>query len=203
MILSADEIAAIMPLAGGRIHVYVDPLNDAISRFAIDTTHEVASFLAQVAHESAQLTRTVENLNYSAEGLLKTWPKRFTAELAAQVARQPERIANIVYANRCGNGDAASGDGYKYRGRGLIQITFLDNYRACGAALGLPLVQQPERLAEPEYAALSAGWFWQAKNLNQYADDDDIRAETHIINGGEAGLAQRQAFFDKAIQVLA
>ncbi len=203
MLVSAEDLARIMPLAGMRVRTYLDPLNDAMAKFGIDNAHETASFLAQIAHESGQLSRVVENLNYSAEGLLKTWPKRFTPELAQRVARQPERIANIVYANRCGNGGPETGDGYRYRGHGLIQVTFKDNHRACGEALGLNLLIEPERLREPEYAAASAGWYWQAHKLNQYAEDDDVRDETHIINGGEAGLAQRQAFFNQAIKVLA
>lgn len=192
-----------MPRAGGRIHDFLDPINDALGRFGIDTPHEVASWLAQIAHESAQLTRTVENLNYSADGLMRTWPKRFGSNLARQCERQPERIANIAYANRMGNGPPESGDGYRYRGRGLPMVTGKNNYRACGEALGVNLLMEPARLCEPEYAALSAGWFWQANKLDQYDDDRDVQEETRIVNGGATGLAERQAYFDKAIEVIA
>lgn len=203
MILTAEQVLAVMPTAGGRIRAFLDPINDALARFGIDTEHEVASWLAQIADESQELHRTVENLNYSWQGLLATWPKRFTVELAHNVERQPEKIANIVYANRMGNGSPESGEGYRFRGRGLIQITGKNNYRACADAIGVNLLQEPERLGEPEYAALSAGWFWQANGLDAYDDDDEVGDETRIINGGEIGLAQRQAYLDKALKVLA
>lgn len=175
----------------------------AADRFEIDTELRVAAFLAQVSHESARFRKTAENLNYSAEGLAKVWPSRFAdmtggpTETAKRIARRPEDIANIAYAGRMGNGTAGSGDGWRYRGRGLIQITGREMYGLCGEGLGLDLIANPEMLEAPLYAALSAGWYWQHKRLNRYADKGDIRGMTRIINGGLHGLADRQAIFDR------
>lgn len=186
--------------------VWLDALNEAMGRFDIDTRDRVAAFLAQVAHEcgvSALTTgvRLAENLNYSAKALMATWPTRFpTMAIATKYARQPERIANLVYANRLGNGDEASGDGWRFRGRGLLQITGRSNYRAAGAALGLDLEAHPQLLEQPLPAALAAAHFWKAAGLNELADDrendDDVadfRRITKVINGGYHGLEDRQA----------
>ena len=133
--------------------------------------YRVAAFLAQIAHESQELNRLVENLNYSAAALMSTWPKRFpTLADAEPYARQPERIANRAYANRLGNGAEQSGDGWRYRGRGIIQVTGRGNYHEIGAALALPLDVQPELLEQPANAALSASWFWKSHLLNPLAD---------------------------------
>lgn len=181
----------------------------AMDKYGIDTPNEQASFLAQCAHESALFSLLVENLNYSADGLAKTWPNRFAKPdktpnvKALELARKPERIANSVYAGRMGNGPESSGDGWKYRGRGLIQITGRNNYSDCGRDLGIALLNNPDLLIQPEYAALSAGWFWKVRGLNAHDDDGDVTAETRIINGGIHGLKARQALFDKAIKVLA
>ncbi len=176
-------------------------LSTAMITFKIDTPIRVAMFLAQIAHESQGFTRLEENLNYSAEALLATWPKRFTEAQAQSYARQPERIANRVYANRLGNGDEASGHGWRYRGRGLIQITGLDNYGFCGKALSPRpgyLVKNPEALLRTVYAAESAAWYWRAKNCNDPADAGSLEEVTRRINGGLNGLADRRVWWEKA-----
>lgn len=181
----------------------------AVIRFSLTTPTRQSAFLAQAAHESAGFTRLTENLNYSATGLAATWPGRFRGAdgqpnaLARALNRRPEAIANVVYANRMGNGPEASGDGWRYRGRGLLQITGRAQYERCGAALGLPLVEQPDLLAQPEPAVLSAAWFWQVNGLNELADAGDFEAITRRINGGLNGLAERRALWAKFREALA
>ncbi len=194
----ADALA--MPLA--RAEQWIAPLNGAMGRFDIGTPKRIAAFLAQVGHESSRFGALSENLNYSAQGLLATFKRYFTPAQANQYQNKPEAIANRVYASRFGNGNEASGDGWKYRGRGLIQITFRDNYRACGTALGLDLDATPDLLTHPDNAALSAGWYWHAHGCNALADAGDIERITRAINGGLNGLAQRKAFYDQALAVL-
>ena len=204
MQITTEQLRQILPQAGSRADLFGDPINEALDLIhAEPTAHEIASFLAEIGHESCHLQRLEENLNYSADALAKIWPKRFNAAQAAQYARHPEMIANRVYAGRYGNGDEASGDGWRYRGRGLLQITFKDNCAACGAALGLDLVAIPELLLEPRNAALSAAWFWKSHGLDAEDDDDDVTRETRVINGGARGLAERQAIFKRAMEVLA
>lgn len=181
----------------------------AVIRFSLTTPTRQSAFLAQAGHESAGFTRLTENLNYSATGLAATWPGRFRGAdgqpnaLARALNRRPEAIANVVYANRMGNGPEASGDGWRYRGRGLLQITGRAQYERCGAALGLPLVEQPDLLAQPEPAVLSAAWFWQVNGLNELADAGDFEAITRRINGGLNGLAERRALWAKFREALA
>lgn len=179
----------------------VEALSDACSKFGVNTGLRVAGFLAQCAHESTHFTRTEENLNYSRRGLLQTWPKRFTPELASDCAYKPERIANIAYANRMGNGDEASGDGWRYRGRGFIQLTGHDNYQAFGDAIGEDVVSHPELVAQPRLAALSAAWYWQTHGLNALADAQDIVGMTKRINGGTVGLEERKKLYQQALKV--
>lgn len=175
---------------------WVSWLQGTCKAYQINTPMRIAMFLAQIAHESAGLTRLVENLNYSAEGLMRTWPTRFpTLDVAQQYAREPEKIANRVYANRMGNGDEASGDGWKYRGRGLIQITGKSNYKEFADAIGEDYVADPDLLRQPVNAALSAGWFWAERSINRVADTGSVEAVTKIINGGTHGLADRQRRF--------
>ena len=155
-------------------------------------------FLAQLAHESALFERLVENLNYtSPQQIMQTWPKRFKTKTAAMAfVRHPERLANYVYANRLGNGDAASGDGWKYRGRGLIQLTGRAHYAAAEEAIGLPLLDSPELLEEPAHAADAAGWFWKSHGLNRFASN--INDCTRAINGGLNGLPDRMRLYGQA-----
>ena len=187
------------------LQVMVDIINDTFdSPDGLNTVNRQASFLAQCAHESGSFTIIRENLNYSAVGLRKTFRKYFpTDELAAQYARQQEKIGNRVYASRMGNGPESTGDGYKYRGRGFIQLTGKNNYMACGEDLNLPLVLQPEILETVEGATRSAMWFWHRNSLNRFADADDIRTQTKVINGGYNGLDERTSYYEKCKTYLA
>lgn len=172
------------------------PISAAMQRFHIDTPLRQAHFLAQAGHESGGFRLLVENLNYSTKGLLATWPKRFNAELAERLARNPEAIANYVYAGRLGN--EQPGDGWRYRGRGLFQLTGRANYRAAGLALALPLEEIPERAEQPGVAALAAAWFWSYRVPAALADNDELVAITRAINGGTLGLADRRARLERA-----
>ena len=203
MSITAQQLLQILPNAGPVAGVFVSALNDAMARFKIHSRLRESAFLAQVGHESGQLRTLVENLNYSAEGLIKTWPKRFNLVSAASVARKPEQIANIVYASRMGNGPAVTGDGWRYRGRGLIQVTGWVIYQACGEALNLDLLTKPELLEQPAYAALSAAWFWSSNGLNELADAGHFEAITRRINGGLSGQADRLKLWARAAAVLA
>ena len=201
MPITAQQLLQIFPNAGQVAGVFVPVLNTAMSRYQIVGLKRVAAFIAQVGHESGHLTRLVENLNYSADALRRNWPNRFNVELASAVARKPEQIANIAYGNRMGN--TAPGDGWKYRGRGLIQITGKNNYRACGEVLGLDLIAQPELLEKPQHACMSAAWFWATNGLNTLADAGRLDAITQRINSGQNGATDRQALYAKALKVLA
>lgn len=186
---------------------FLDPINETMQMFGINTKHEIASFVSQIGHESLLFTHLEENLNYSAEGLARVWrryrmPNGNPNAKAYEIARNPQAIANHCYANRMGNGDELSGDGWRYRGRGLPMITGKDNYRACGHALGINLIKHPNCLFLPEYAAKAAGWYWDYKNLDRFDDDASALEETIRINGGRIGLAQRQALLDRALKVV-
>jgi putative chitinase len=182
---------------------WVEPLNETFARFEISTPARQASFIGQASHESGNFKMLVENLNYRAETLMKVWSKRFpTLEFAKQYERDPKKIANSVYANRMGNRDEASGDGYRFRGRGLFQTTGHAGYFHAGKALGEDFVMNPDLVATPRYAALTAGFFWQTHKLNQYADARDFVTMTKKINGGTIGLADRQKHIAHALEVL-
>jgi len=176
---------------------YAGPLQIAADRFGIDTSVRIACWLGQLAHESGRFRRVVENLNYSAKGLAHTWPERYAGSggqpnaTALRIAHKPVEIANLTYAGRMGNGSAGTGDGWRYRGRGLIQITGRSNYEKCGEALGIDLLTRETLLEQPLYAALSAGWYWQQRSLNGLADNLDIARITRRINGGSIGLDDR------------
>ncbi|PAA31741.1 glycoside hydrolase family 19 [Pseudomonas fragi] len=201
MPITAQQLLQILPNAGQVAGVFVPVLNAAMSRYQIVGTKRIAAFVAQVGHESGHLARLVENLNYSADALRRNWPSRFDVDLASAVARKPEQIANIAYGNRMGN--TATGDGWKYRGRGLIQITGKNNYRACGEALGLDLIAQPELLEKPQHGSMSAAWYWATNGLNTLADSGRFDAITQRINGGQTGAADRLALYTRALKVLA
>lgn len=171
--------------------------------WGIDTPHEIASFIAQLAHESAEFTRLEEDLNYSASRLMVVWPKRFpTLELAVQYAHSPAKLANYVYANRLGNGDEASGDGWAFRGMGPPQLTGRANYAACQKGTCINVVDFPEMLLTPKAGVTAACWFWKSKGFDAIDDDADILPDTRRFNGGEHGLKQRQAYFQKALVAL-
>jgi putative chitinase len=201
--ITADNLVAAHLTDAATAAKVSDSLAAACERFNISTPEQVAMFLAQAAHESGKFKATVENLNYSAQGLHGTWPKRFpTVASAEPYHRQPEKIANKVYADRMGNGDEASGEGFKYRGRGFIQLTGKSNYTAFANDIGEPsIIDNPDQVAEPQYAALSAAWFWNKNNLNSIASD--VKLVTKKINGGDLGLADRSSHYVQALEVFA
>ncbi len=183
---------------------YAQPLGHAMAEFGILSPDQQAAFLAQITHESARLSCVEENLNYSWQRLRAIWPRRFpTDAFARQYHRQPERIANYVYAGRLGNGPPSSGDGWRFRGRGFIQVTGRSNYEPCGQALGLELTVQPDRLTEPASAARSAAWFWKRIDGNRYVKAKNIEGLSMAINGGRHGMAERLALTRHAARVLA
>ncbi|MEW9898501.1 glycoside hydrolase family 19 protein [Chitinivorax sp. PXF-14] len=207
--VTSSLIQAIMPKCRAP-DTWATALDQACSQFQINTPQRLAAFLAQVAHESGELNRLEESLNYSAQRLTQVWPKRFPSLAAAQpYAGNPQRLANFVYANRIGNRDEGSGDGYRYRGRGLIQLTGRANYQAVGQAIGRDLLNQPDDLLTPDGASQSAAYFWKSHLLNELADmnagDDeteDFKTISIKINGGVAGLPQRQAYWQTARKAL-
>ena len=177
---------------------WVEALNETCEEFAIDTPFRIAGFLSNVAHESAGFKFVRENLNYSAASLMRVWPSRFpNLEVAQRYAMQPEKIANRAYADRMGNGDEASGDGAKFLGRGLIQLTGKNNYVAYSLACNNEALQHPEIVEQPKYAAESAGWFWNVNRLNTLADAQDVGGMCRRINGGYNGLDDRQMKYAK------
>lgn len=171
--------------------------------YNISTPERVACFLGQTMVESAGYKALVENLNYRPETLCKIWPSHFQSEeIAQQYAHHPEQIANRAYAGRMGNGDEASGDGWKYCGRGLIQITGKDNYSRFAQSIDTPVEEVPEYLGTFEGAVQSACWFWENNNLNQYADQGDVLTITKHVNGGTLGLEERQQHTHQALQII-
>lgn len=207
MPITEQQLLQILPRSAAVAEAFLPALNAAMMRWDIDSPARMAAFLAQVGHESGQLLERVENLNYSAEALLRTWPSRFDAQTARAYERQPQRIANRVYGGRMGNGPEDSGDGWRYRGRGLIQLTGHDNYQAAAQALDLPLLERPELLETPEAAAQSAAWWWAAHGLNALADAERIADIGSIINTGQPGkvphgAAERLALYQKGLKVL-
>jgi putative chitinase len=182
-------------------HKWLGPLEEVFAKYDISTPARQACFIGQCAHESGNFKTLQENLNYSAEGLMKTWPSRFaTKEIADQYARQPAKIAGKVYNGRLGN--TSEEEAAQYLGRGLIQLTGKENYGNCGLGIGVDLLADPALLLDPRYAALSAGWFWNKKGLNALADAQDYETMTKRINGGLIGLDDRKAKIAKALSVL-
>lgn len=183
---------------------YYEALNKILPQYGINTKLRICHFLAQVLHESGHLKYKSENLNYSAKALRSVFGKYFkTDEIANQYARKPEKIANRVYANRMGNGDEASGDGWNFRGRGLIQLTGVNNYKACSQDLGLDLVNNPDLItSDPEICVKTACWFWDKNGLNTLADKDDINAITKRINGGLTNISDRCKILNLAKNII-
>jgi putative chitinase len=199
---------------------------DTCVEFEINTPQRIAGFLAQTSHESRGYQDLKENLNYRATTLAACWPARFAVQepdpnkpgktrakkdskglniptkLAESIAGKPETIALLTYSNRMGNGPAETGEAAKFIGRGLKQLTGKDNYARCGHDLGLDLINNPDLLLEPMYAARSAGWFWKTNSLSTFADKGDITGMTKRINGGVIGLAERQAKYDKCLKAM-
>ncbi len=182
---------------------WVPALNETFARWEIITPLQQAAFIGQCGHECGNFRVLEENLNYRAATLMRLWPKRFpTLEIANEYAGQPKKIANKVYASRMGNRDEQSGDGYRFRGRGCIQLTGSTNYFHAGKALGVDLWKEPDLVATPQYAALTAGWFWSTHNCNRFADLQDWTSLTKKINGGTIGLEDRIKHINHALAVL-
>lgn len=213
--LTVDQLAAVMPDCPRDILALWQPhLNNVMWRYDIKSKARIAAFMANVAHESDQLRSLEENLNYSVAALLRVFPTHFDGPAAVEYAHQPERIANRAYANRGGNGDEASGDGWRMRGRGIFQISLLNNYRAGSAAIcgdAELLVKNPELAALPDYACPLAGWYWTSRGLNEYADHGNFDAVCDVINighvtpkqGDAIGYQQRAAYLYRLDEVLA
>jgi putative chitinase len=182
---------------------YLPWLNMTMLKYDINTPVRQAMFLSQLAHESGNFRAVQENLNYSVSGLRSVFGKYFPDdEIAAQYARQPERIANRVYANRMGNGEESSGDGWRFLGRGLLQLTGKNNYTAFSLAADNNALLEPDLVAAPELAVESGGWFWATNGLNKLADTGDVKVVTRRINGGYNGLTDREAKFGKLMIIL-
>jgi putative chitinase len=176
---------------------------ETLQKYDISTRERVAAFIAQAGHESAEFTILKENLNYTAESLHRVWPSRFpTLEAAQPYHKNPEKIANKVYSARMGNGDEHSGDGWKFRGRGAIQLTGHDNYKAFAASVGMSIDEAVAYCETNQGALESACWFWQKNNLNQFADTADMTTLTKRINGGTLGLEDRTKHYKHAMEVL-
>ena len=181
---------------------WVHALNEILPEYEISTPQRVAAFIAQTAYESGNYVFLKENLNYKAASLRRVFPKYFPDDsIAAAYANKPEMIANRVYANRMGNGDEASGDGYRYCGRGLIQLTGKINYQSFADSIETPVEEITEYLGTFEGAVQSACWFWESNNLNQWADKGDILTLTKRINGGTIGLEDRIKHYNHALHV--
>jgi putative chitinase len=199
--LQLSQLKQIIP-RNPYVSYWHNALEQLLPDYQIDTPHRLAAFLAQCAHESGGFTAVKENLNYRAASLRKTFGKYFpTDELAAQYAQKPQAIANRVYANRMGNGDESSGDGYRYCGRGLIQLTGKDNYFWFAASLEISPEEASDYMETFEGAAQSACWFWETNNLNQWADRGDILTLTKRINGGTIGLEDRKKHYEEALHI--
>jgi len=182
---------------------WVEPLNETFNRFQILTPRQQAAFIGQCGHECGNFRILEENLNYKAATLMRLWPKRFpTLEFANQYAGNPKKIANMVYASRMGNRDEASGDGYRFRGRGCIQTTGSANYFHAGKALGVDFIMNPDLVATPQYAALTAGYFWSTHGCNALAEAADWVKLTKKINGGTIGLDDRVKHTNHALAVI-
>jgi putative chitinase len=214
--ITGAELLKIVPTAAARINTWLSPLNAAMERYEINVPTRQAAFLAQIAHESAGLSRVAENLNYTPDALLVTFNRkvilftRVDAYRYGRTAEHPanqEMIANIAYASRMGNGPMESGDGWRYRGRGPGQLTGKSNYARCGAALGLDLMSHPELVERPDIGCMAFGWFWVEGNahgidLNHLADAGDIEAISRAVNGGDNGMKERVALYETAREVL-
>ena len=210
--ITQEQLRAMLTTADAdaRAALWVGPLNECMRNCSINTPARQAAFLAQILLESSEFHQLTEGLNYSADRLRQVWPQRFpNPETAAAHSHNPEKLANNDYANRMGNGAEASGDGWNYRGRGLIQLTGRSNYELFSRAMGIDALANPDQLQEPAGAAMSAGWFWMSKGLNEVADlavgaDADVHFVdlTRRINGGTTGLPQRRAYWQRALKAL-
>lgn len=201
--LNLDMLKAVFARTpASRIEMFYEPIVSTMSKYDINTPERMSMFLAQTGHESGELTAIEENLNYRPERLKAVFPKYFANVDVNNYGRNPAKIANRVYANRMGNGDEASGDGYKYRGRGLIQLTGKNNYQRFASSISKSLDDTVAYLSTVEGACDSAGWFWSSNNLNDPSDIEDIETVTRKINGGLNGLDHRTALYNEFIALL-
>ena len=201
-ILTREQLAQLIP-GNPYVAEWYEALEQCLPDYDINTPQRVASFLAQCAHESGGFRALKENLNYKAVTLRKVFPKYFPSdELAAVYAGKQEMIANRVYGGRMGNGDEHSGDGFRYCGRGLIQLTGKQNYQSFADSIETAVEDVPQYLATFEGAVQSACWFWESNKLNQFADTGDILTMTKRINGGTIGLEDRIKHYQHALHVL-
>jgi len=198
---TAEKLGKIIPNAAYGVNVWFDELTEMLPVFEITSVARVAAFVAQTAHESGGYRALTENLNYAGERLPAIWPKHFTGVDLNKYSRNPQAIANRAYRSRMGNGDEASGDGWKYRGRGLIQLTGKDNYTRFGEYAEISSEDAAEYLETPRGAVHSACWFWYANDLNTYADAGDFVGMTKRINGGTIGLDDRIKHFNEAVHI--
>jgi putative chitinase len=201
MEITKQQLSAMLP-GNPYLEHWCEALNKILPDYDITTPSRIAAFIAQTAHESGGYTALHENLNYRAESLCRVWPRYFNSGNANDYAHQPEKIANKAYANRMGNGSEESGDGWKYCGRGLIQLTGKSNYQAFADSIETDLSEIPAFLQTFEGAIQSACWFWENNNLNKWADAGNIEKMTQIINGGQLGIDDRKARYTHALQIL-
>ncbi len=201
-ILTKPQLAQLIP-GNPYLDYWYSALEQCLPDYDINTPRRVAAFVAQCAHESGNFRALKENLNYKWESLRRVFPKYFpTDEIAKAYAHNQEMIANRVYGGRMGNGPEETGDGFKYCGRGLIQLTGRFNYQAFADSIETPIEEIPHYLATFEGAVQSACWFWESNNLNQFADSGDILTMTKRINGGTIGLEDRKKHYEHALHVL-
>ena len=202
MILTLNKLERIL-VGNSNVDDWYRALTENIYFFEIDNEKRIAAFLAQTSHESMNYTRVIENLNYRWTSLRSVFPKYFPNDsLAKKYAHDQRAIANRVYANRMGNGPESSGDGWRYKGRGLIQLTGKYNYKKFGDSLGISLSEVPDFLETFDGAVISACWYWENKDLNYYADNDDIKSITKLINGGYIGLEDRIRKYSNILEIL-
>lgn len=199
--LSLNEFKSVFPKCK-QPEEFFNGVSILLPKYEINSSVRISAFLAQTGHESGGFSRIIENLNYSMMGLIKTWPTRFNSKNANMYARQPEKIANKVYANRLGNGDESSGDGWKYRGRGIIQITGKCNYIEFAKYKNMLLEEVPKYFETITGAIESGCWYWSKNKLNKYADVKDIKGMTKAINGGYIGLEERINLFNKILKLV-
>ena len=200
--VTEDQFTKLFP-GNKEAAAWASALNAVLPKYSIDTPLRIAAFLGQCGHESEGFTAVKEDLNYSTQALTLTWPKRFPADIAPQYARQPEKIANRAYADRLGNGPVESGDGWKHRGRGAIQVTGKDNYIAFAKAAGKTYEEVFAYLETKEGAVESACWYWSTRGLNALADKGAFVSITKAINGGTNGINDRLALYQKAQAIFA
>lgn len=208
--ITTEQIVKILP-TNKNAAAWLVYINTYTRKYNIVSENEIAMFLAQTAHESNEYNSIAENLNYSAAGLVKTFSKRISKDMAKELQKQPEKIANYVYANRYGNGDVASGDGWRYRGGGLIQLTFKNNYKEFAKECSMSIDKAPDYIRTKEGAVHSACWYWGYHDINKWADAPDCDSVSDIINigrkteaiGDAIGYTNRKARFDTILTILA